>query len=220
MRVAGREHLAALDPTRPVIGCVNHNNWWDGFVLYVLSHRLISQREMFVAMEEKNLRRYPFFRWMGCFGVDLENPRAALPGVRYAVRLLADKAQQRLVWFFVQGKLVSPAAPITVKPGAEMIARRTGAQLLPLVIRYAWLAESRPSIFVRIGAPLSPTPEQPDALAHRLQALVLELDTDLEAADCSAYTPLFPSRLSMNKRWDYFVHRLRGRATESFEREN
>ena len=77
VRVAGAEHLGALDPSRPTIGCVNHTNWWDGFVLYVLSHRLMQERDIYLAMEEKHLRRYPFFRWMGCFGVDLENPRAA-----------------------------------------------------------------------------------------------------------------------------------------------
>lgn len=218
VRVVGVEHLRVLDPNRPTIGCVNHTNWWDGFVLYVLSHRLMPRRDIFLAMEEKNLRRYPFFRWMGCFGVDLENPRAALPGVRYALRLLAGRPE-RLAWFFVQGKLASPNLPIVAQPGAVWIAQRTGAQLLPLVIRYAWLAESRPTIFVRIGSPLASNAG--DTLSARLNALAQELDAALESPDLREnYAPLFPPRLSMNKRWDLFVHRLRGRKAETFEREN
>ncbi len=219
VRVAGAERLGALDSNRPTIGCVNHTNWWDGFVLYALSHRMIPERDIYLAMEEKNLRRYPFFRWMGCFGVDLETLRAALPAVRYALRLLAGKPR-RLAWFFVQGKLVLPSAPIVAKPGAAWIAQRSGAQLLPLVIRYAWLAESRPSIFVRIGAPMSPDVGD-DTLSDRLNALTREVDGALESPELrEGYAPLFPSRLSMNKRWDFFVHRLRGRERGTFEREN
>ncbi len=219
MRVAGGEHLAALNPGQPTVGCVNHTNWWDGFVLYVLSHRLAPRRDIYLAMEEKNLRRYPFFRWMGCFGVDPaeNNARAALPGVRYALRLLTGRPE-RLAWFFVQGKLVSPGTPIQVKPGAARIAQRVGAELLPIVIRYPWLAESRPSIFLRIGAPIS---ADDDVLADRLNALAQELDADLENGKLDAYAPLFPARMSMNKRWDYFLHRVwRRQPAETFRRDN
>ncbi|MBV9658409.1 MAG: lysophospholipid acyltransferase family protein [Verrucomicrobia bacterium] len=224
VQIAGVEHLRALVPDRPVIGCANHTNWWDGFLLYVLSHRLLPAHDIFLAMEEANLRRYPFFRWMGCFGVDLDAQRssAALPGVRYAVRLLRGSAD-RLVWLFVQGRLASPRVAVEAKTGALWLARHTGAQLLPLSIRYEWLAESRPTIFVRIGAPFFPGVDDSAAvLAEKLNALLAATDDALlrSPPELRDYAPLFPPQLSFNKRWDLFLHRLRGGRARNFERAN
>ena len=205
--VAGAEHLRQLEPSRPVVGCVNHSNWWDGFVLYVLSHRLLPH-DIYLVMEEANLRRYRFFSWMGVFGVDLSERRAALPGLRYGLRLLTQTAESRpakLVWMFVQGKLLPPAQPVEVKSGATFLATRSGAVLLPLVLRYEWLVESRPSIFVRVGAPLDAnTPAA--KVAEVLNALLAETDRATASLDLTSYEPLFIPAMSMNKRWDYLVH--------------
>ena len=202
--VAGGEHLAALPPGRPVVGCVNHTNWWDGFVLYVLSHRLLPH-DIYLAMEEENLRRYRFFTWMGVFGVDLSSRRAGLAGMRYALGLLRRGVPAPLVWMFVQGKLLPPRVPVEAKPGATFLAGRTGALLLPLTLRYEWLNESRPSVFVRVGKPLEP--ETPSAgVADALNRLLAETDGTFDPPDLHTYRPLFAPAMSMNKRWDYLVH--------------
>lgn len=218
--VGGGEHLRNTESTRPVVGCVNHTNWWDGFVLYVLSHRSLRQ-DIYLAMEEKNLRRYRFFTWMGVFGVDLASRASALPGMRYAVNLLREKpagGAARLVWMFVQGKLLPAGKPIEVKPGATFLARQTGAVILPLVLRYEWLSESRPTIFVQVGAPLaaSVTAEE---LAAELNALYARVGDALEPLNLRGFQPLYRSSLSMNKHWDRFL-RLLGRSREPFDEHN
>jgi chlorobactene lauroyltransferase len=219
--VAGGQHLRGLAPDSPVVGCVNHSNWWDGFVLYVLSHRLLPH-DIYLAMEEKNLGRYPFFAWMGVFGLDLAGPRRALPGLRYAMRLLrpdADRRHPPLVWMFVQGSLLAAGeAPIEVKGGALSLARHTGAQILPLVLRYEWLRESRPSIFVHIG-PVLPAAASAGELAEALNGLFAGVPTSVEAPAFSAYEPLYRRQMSMNKWWDYLVHRLHG-SGRKFEGDN
>ena len=189
------------------MGCVNHTNWWDGFVLYVLSDRRLPH-DIYLAMEEKNLRQYHFFTWMGVFGLDLSGPRAVLPGLRYAVGLLrATVRTPRLVWIFVQGRLLSPREPIEAKPGALFLAKRAGAQILPLVLRYEWLLESRPSVFVRIGTPL-PADTENGELAAILNQLFASVEAVLDPAVLVRGEPLFAPRMSMNKRWDYFLHLL------------
>ena len=201
----GAENIDLLEGTHPVVGCVNHTNWWDGFVLYVLSHRRLSH-DIYLAMDEANLRRYRFFTWMGVFGIDLSDACAVVPGLRYAVRLLRGAARTpRLVWIFVQGKLLDPRVPIEVKPGASFLARQSGAQLLPLVLRYEWLLESRPSIFVQIGEPMPPDTAATD-LATVLNRLWGRIDTAIHPDSLHRGMPLFGERLSMNKRWDYFKH--------------
>lgn len=212
--VFGVENLRALDPELGVVGCVNHTNWWDGFVLYVFSHRLLPH-DIYLAMEEKNLRRYRFFAWMGVFGLDLTDRRAALPGMRYALRLLRPG---RLVWMFVQGRLLPADTPVAVRPGALFLARRAGAQILPLVLRYEWLSESRPSILVGVGAPMIASTTA-DELAEVLNGLSAQLKSKLDPLDLRGGEPLFPPRMSMNKRWDYLLHRL-GRRQEVFDQTN
>ena len=232
IRLAGGSHLRALaspggGSTR-VVGCVNHTNWWDGFILYVLSHHRLPH-DIYLAMEEKNLRRYRFFTWMGVFGVDLDSRGSALPGLRYAVKLLRgnppDRCQARdaasrarLIWMFVQGALVSPRKPVVVKPGATFLARQAGAVLLPLVLRYDWLLESRASVFAYVGEPL-PATTSPEELAARLDELLAQTDAAIDRRDFSGWEELLPPRMSMNKRWDHLVHLVSSRRG-AFDRQN
>jgi chlorobactene lauroyltransferase len=209
--VAGGQHLRDLVPGGPVVGCVNHTNWWDGFVLYVLSYRLLPH-DIYLAMEAKNLRHYPFFTWMGVFGLDLSGPGRALGGMRYAVGLLrgaADRRRPPLVWMFGQGRLLAAGTPIEVKAGALWLAREAGAQILPLVLRYEWLSESRPSVFVNIGCPLSETASATE-LNESLNRLFAHVPTAANAPEFSAYQPLYARKMSINKWWDYLRHLLRG----------
>ncbi len=210
--VGGAEHLRALPAGRPVVGCVNHTNWWDGFVLYVLSHRLLPH-DIHLAMEEKNLRRYRFFTWMGVFGVDLATRASALPGMRYAVKILREPS--RLVWMFVQGRLLPASEPLEVKPGALFLARRADALVLPMVLRYEWLVESRPSIFVQVGAPVEPTITDAE-LAATLNGLFAQTGRALHPLDLTGYEPTYRPGLSMNKRWDRVLHLL-GRRRDKFD---
>jgi 1-acyl-sn-glycerol-3-phosphate acyltransferase len=218
--VVGGEHLRELPPDCPVVGCVNHSNWWDGFVLYVLSYRLLPH-EIYLAMEEENLRHYAFFRWMGVFGLDLSSPRRSVGGLRYAVSLLRrreDGSRPTLIWMFVQGRLLAGSTPIEVKEGALWLAERTGAQILPLVLRYEWLSESRPSIFVHIGRPMTPD-STGDDLAACLNWLYAGVPGPAAAPGGSTYQPLYPPQMSINKRWDHFKHVLL-RSPEPFEGQN
>ena len=217
--VAGGEHLRSLDGAPAVVGCVNHTNWWDGFVLYVLSHRWL-KHDIYLAMEERNLRRYGFFTWIGVFGVDLAERAANVAALRYALKRLRAGAPRRpaLIWMFVQGELVSPRRPVQARPGAAFLARHGGATLQPVALRYAWLSESRPSVFVRLGPPLAAGTSSED-IAGNLNALLAETDRTLDPPDLAAYEPLFEPGLSINRRWDFLRHRFGGRR-EAFDKSN
>ncbi len=215
--VTGMENLARLDPAQPVVGCSNHTNWWDGFVLYTFAHRRLRDRTFHLAMEERNLTRYFFFPWLGVFGVGLEGAADAIAGLRYAVRLLRGHPD-RIAWIFVQGKLTSPREPIVARPGAAFIARQATAQMLPVVVRYEWLIESKATVFLSIGEPL-PAGTEPEAIAARMNALNAELGAQIDDTAHDGLDAVLAPRLSLNKRWDYVLKVATGRRAE-FEREN
>ena len=212
--VFGAEHLRTLDPGAGFVGCANHTNWWDGFVLYVVSWKLLPH-DIYLAMEEKNLRRYRFFTWMGVFGIDLGGRASALPGIRYALRLLHPG---RLIWMFVQGRLQSAGVPVEVRPGALFLARRAKASLLPVILRYEWLNESRPSILISAGQPLPASTSAAD-LAAVLNGMHARLEHHVRSLDLEGFEVLFVPRPSINKRWDHLLHLLKLRR-EPFEARN
>ena len=217
--IAGGEYLRALDGHQPLIGCVNHTNWWDGFVLYVLSHRRLPHA-IYLAMDERNLRRYRFFTWLGVFGVDLSARAANVAALRYALKLLRPNGGRRaaLVWMFVQGELASDRRPVEARPGAAFLAERGGVGLLPVALRYAWLSESRPSVFVRIGPPLAAGATAED-IAESLNALLADTDRTLDPPRLAEYERLFEPGMSANKQWDYVRHLFGGRR-EVFDKSN
>jgi 1-acyl-sn-glycerol-3-phosphate acyltransferase len=217
--IAGGEHLAAASALAALVGCVNHTNWWDGFVLAALSRRRMPH-DIYLAMEERNLRRYRFFTRLGVFGVDLAAPAANVAALRYALRLLrgASSTRQALIWMFVQGELTSERRPVQARPGAEFLARHSPAPLLPVALRYAWLNESRPSIFVRILPPL-PAGVSSDEIAAALNRALAETDRSLDRSDLGGYEPIFAAGMSINRRWDWLRHVLTGRR-EVFDKFN
>ena len=217
--IAGGEHLRALDGSLPVVGCANHTNWWDGFVLYVLSHRRLPH-DIYLAMEERNLRRYRFFTRIGVFGVDLSAGSRNVAALRYALKLLRAGGGPRaaLVWMFVQGELVSERRPVEARPGAAFLASHGEAKLLPVALRYAWLSESRPSVLVRVGRPLAGGAASGE-VAARLNDLLAETDRTLDPPRLAGYERLFEPGMSVNKRWDYLRHVFGGRR-EVFDKSN
>ncbi len=218
--LAGGEHLRGLPTGAAVVGCVNHTNWWDGFVLHALSYRHLPH-EIYLAMEQENLRRYRFFTWMGVFGVDLRPGARNVAALRFATGLLRRPAANHpaLVWMFVQGKIVPERRPVEALPGAGFLARRGCAVLLPVALRYGWLSESRPSVFIRVGAPMA-ADTTPKAIADTLNGLLARTDQTLDPPDLAGYEPMFGTGMSLNRRWDYVRHLLGGGRREIFDKSN
>ncbi|NJK93167.1 MAG: hypothetical protein HC904_15920 [Blastochloris sp.] len=88
--VAGLEHFLESGQGKPVIAVANHSGWWDGLMVFFLT-RLRKDKEFYCMMEEKQLRHYPFFTWLGAFSVDPSNSVRAGAAVRYACKLLRQK---------------------------------------------------------------------------------------------------------------------------------
>src|SRR5216684_944745 len=101
--------LRALDPQHPVIAFSNHSNWWDALAVFMLT-RAAPHKSFYCMMEEKQLRAYRFFSWLGAFSVDPTDPLRAAASVRYAIRLLREN--ETLMWIFPQGEMVPPYQPI------------------------------------------------------------------------------------------------------------
>ena len=152
LRVAGLESLRErAGGDMPFVLYANHSSWWDGLVVFELCRAC--GLDMYVMMEEKQLRVYPLFRRLGAFSVVRESPREAVRSIVYAAELL--RGTSRALLMFPQGQtLPNDARPLRLQHGAaRVIERAGGAWAVPVALRYEFLEDFRPEAFARTGTP-------------------------------------------------------------------
>lgn len=190
----GLENLTRLPLAQPVIIVANHHSWWDGFFAVLLAGETPG-RPTYLAQEEQHLRRYLFFCYAGVFGIDLTSPGASLPGLRYALRLL--RRPRSVVWIFPEGKLTNPNSPFQIRRGAEFLAKKSGATIVPCYLRIAGRGESRPAALLHVGPAIAP---------DQIVATLEKMRHDTAAFDDPQvewpHPPLLHGRTSINRLWD------------------
>ena len=136
----------------PLIIVANHASWWDALmpILISLDH---FDHDAYGAMEERQLRRFGFFRKLGMFSIDRENPRSGLESLRYGADLL--RGTGRVLWYFPQGEIVpNDRRPIQIQRGISRLLEMIGHfTLLPVAFRYELLDNERPDAWIRVGSP-------------------------------------------------------------------
>jgi chlorobactene lauroyltransferase len=206
------------EPDLPVIFCCTHTGWWDGYMAGFLN-RVIFKRDSFLMMEEVNLARYPFFTWIGVYGVDRDDPRKAMASIEYTVQLLTGKPN-RAVWMFPQGTITHPdTRPLRVFGGVGHIARRVGrCAIVPVALRYELRMDQAPDAFARAGKPfiVDPNVERVTSkeFTERLDRAMSENDDrlreDLIKSEMyndrlPGYRRIMAGRGSANRLWDAVV---------------
>jgi 1-acyl-sn-glycerol-3-phosphate acyltransferase len=193
----------------PLIIYLNHPSWWDGYMAIVLHRMVLANRfQGFCMMEEKQLRRYRFFTWIGAFSVDRADARSAMDSVAYIGRLLAERRDRALA-IFPQGEIApNDRRPLTMFSGMAHVARRAGgATLWPVALRYELRGEQRPEAFIRAG-PAHYAPADLDTRAltaesgARLTAACDALRDEVNSAQLEGYRVLLRGRPGPDKLFD------------------
>ncbi|GLV58763.1 glycerol acyltransferase [Dictyobacter sp. S3.2.2.5] len=212
-RIFFRMHEPLTEEQRrlPIIICANHSSWWDGYVAALVERHL--KLDGYLMMEEAQLKRYFFFRWIGCFSVDRHNARSAIQTVNYAGKLL-KRRRGRMVWLFPQGE-ISPNdyRPLTFFSGAAHIARLAAPALVyPAAIRIEYLAEQRPDLYISLGEPLKIGEDELQTrgflkhytacLQEKVTAELDQLRADVIHGNYSDFTQIMHGRASTNRLFD------------------
>jgi len=151
--VAGLGDMSAVLRDAPALVVANHTTWWDALVALYASELLLGC-DGYAMMDAANLRRLPFFRRVGAFGVDLDDPADGARAIRHAARLLDRPG--RALWIFPEGRERSPYGALALRPGAAQIARvARRATVVPVGLRYVFGASEHPDLWIAFGAPLA-----------------------------------------------------------------
>ncbi|CAN5684964.1 lysophospholipid acyltransferase family protein [soil metagenome] len=192
LQVSGLDFLRDKNAEIPFIIYANHSSWWDGLIAFEISRK--AKLDSFIMMEEKQLKNLFLFRKLGAFSVVRENPRTAVESVNYAANLL--KKTDRTLWIFPQGE-ISPndARPLKFYNGLSRIIGKIGEVfVISLAMRYEFLGEFKPQIFVKIGSPElfktssdCKSKKMTEIMKSRLTNLLDELKTDITSKNFSKF---------------------------------
>jgi 1-acyl-sn-glycerol-3-phosphate acyltransferase len=172
--VEGLSRARTLAAGEPLILAANHVAWWDALLAIEIDAALGT--EGYCLMDAANLRRLPFFAWAGAVPLRRESVKAAHEDLRAAADLL-DRAG-RMLWMFPQGRQRrAHLRPLGLGSGVRMLARLSGARVLPMSLDYAYREGPAPSILVSFSEPVDATSRQ------MLAALEARLCEGLERID-------------------------------------
>lgn len=144
--VRGLDGLRAELARGPVLLAANHVSWWDGLLMYAVNVALGADARVIVAAD--SVRRMPFLRAGGA--IAMEPGAAAWGALREAERHLSGPG--RLVWIFPQGRQ-RPASvrPLAFSRGLVLLAKRSGAAVVPVSLDYPFRAASVPAAAMVFG---------------------------------------------------------------------
>jgi 1-acyl-sn-glycerol-3-phosphate acyltransferase len=193
LNVSGLDFLQSRNRDAPFLIYANHSSWWDGLIAFQISREI--RLDSFIIMEEKQLKKLFLFRRLGAFSVVRENPREAVKSLDYAANLLKENSA-RTLWIFPQGEILpNDKRPLKFYNGVSRIAGKVNQVVaVPFAVRYEFLGEFKPEIFVKIGSPQSVSVDKTsDAKAltkhfeRRLTEILDELKNDVLTGNLQNY---------------------------------
>lgn len=219
LALGSREVLTAINSEpRPVIITLNHASWWDPLVMLALGSLLMPSRRGIAPIDAEQLRRFTFFRKLGLFGIDPDDPASMSAMLDYVLAWFRANQRPTLA-LTTQGRFTDVREPIVNRPGAAAVAARLGpgdCAVLSIAIEYAFWQDQRPEIFVR--AALIDAPAQNTTAAwHRtiqsgMRANADQLARRVIARDPSVFEVVLGSGAAkINPAYDLWL-RIRGRS--------
>lgn len=143
--------LPNIDPSKSLVMAPNHFSWWDGFFVYWLNKKVLNKK-LYVMMLEEQLKRYWFFKKLGCYSIDLNDSKKMITSLKYTMDLIqnADNA----ITVYPQGEIQSyEQRPIQLKDGIDFIAKKSKVnfQIIPVAFKIHYTNERSPIIYTRFG---------------------------------------------------------------------
>lgn len=182
-------------PQRPVIFIANHSSWWDGLLFFHLNHT-VWKHDIHMMMHEKNLEKYKFFRYLGAFSIDKQNPKDIIRSLQYAEELLK---QGKSVVLFPQGdEYHQEIRPLAFHNGiGYLLEKLPEVPVIPIAFYYSFRHKQKPEVWIHQGPALSieeiPGTSRKERTAFLQQVATTQLDSlkkEVIAENTSAFKDL------------------------------
>jgi 1-acyl-sn-glycerol-3-phosphate acyltransferase len=178
-------------PGSKTIYYLNHTSWWDGIIPLLLNQTRFKQNARAI-MEDRQMRQYPFFSWIGAFSIHLKDPRGAVASLRYALDSM--KRERASLFIFPEGRInmVSDTLP-TFQDGLGWLVRQTSlngidVDIVPVSIHVHCCNSPKPELWIMIGRPFAPVQNPRNASSEDITMAAHDrLQRDLTALKKAAH---------------------------------
>lgn len=138
---------------RPLVIVMNHSSWWDPLVPLMLRRGFFEGRTPLAVMDREQLEKFGFFRRLGIFGIDPDDP-ASLDGMGGYVMEHLLSADRAVFLVTPQGRFADSREPIRMRPGvaailARAVREKLRVRVVSLAIEYTFWLEQKPEVFLR-----------------------------------------------------------------------
>lgn len=205
-----------LEKGVPTIIYAPHCNWWDGIVLYNITHRIF-HKEIRLMVEELN--RFPLLRRGGAYSVCKKSPQSAMKALQYSVDIVGDL--KNILCIFPQGIIRPPHyRPIEFQTGLAYIAQKAAKKfgkinLVPISIDYCFFRDNRPEVVVDFGKKFALTKDMDidrKELTHILEHGMIDVCDkqmdEISHGDVEEHKILFKQHLKWYRRIEQRLKRI------------
>ena len=164
----------------PFLGLLSHASWWDPLVGLLVWRRLLPDRDLRMPMDAEQLARFGFFKRLGVFGIDPDDP-ASLDAMRRFVLDHFATGTRPALGLTPQGRFTDPREPVRLRPGAAAIAAAApdDTTVVAIAVEYVFWQDQRPEIL--ISATRATRPATINATTTAWQRAMTEAFTDATA---------------------------------------
>lgn len=159
---------------------LNHTSWWDGLIPFLLNQMRFRQKAR-AMMEDRQMKQHRFFRKIGAFSVNLNEKKALIASLRYAVDSLGPKG--RSLYIFPEGKIYpfSTELPEFQKGLSWIVSKSPKSDVVPIGIFLSYARFDKPECFLKVGQKVTlDKMETSEAIHHLLQEELSQLLVELE----------------------------------------
>ena len=144
----------------PFLGLLSHASWLDPLVGLLVWRQLLPDRDLRMPMDAEQLARFGFFKRLGVFGIDPDDP-ASLDAMRRFVLDHFATGVRPALGLTPQGRFTDPREPVRLRPGAAAIAAAapSNTAVVAIAVEYVFWQDQRPEIL--ISATRCPRPTGP-----------------------------------------------------------
>lgn len=172
---------------------LNHHSWWDGIIPLLLNEYRFKQQAR-ALMEDKQMKKYAFFKRIGAFSIDREDPKKALTSLRYAVESMQRKNAS--LFIYPEGTITAAGTQPSFEGGLTWLhAQLPEVDFVPIGIYMHTIRSDKPELHLHVGKSVTVNAALPrQDKTQRFEETLSYLLDELKATagfDDSVYDPFF-----------------------------
>jgi 1-acyl-sn-glycerol-3-phosphate acyltransferase len=132
---------------------LNHHSWWDGLIPFLLNEFRFHQQAR-ALMEDKQMKEHTFFRKIGAFSINRNDPKKAISSLRYAVT--SFEREHSSLFIYPEGTITPACGALNFEGGLAWLSDKLPeVDVVPIAIYMQTIRHDKPELHLHVGRRVS-----------------------------------------------------------------